>query len=166
MRELIVNADARVQRSGRQGRPDWIGGLTGPVCQALDLVSLSAAFPAVLLMPGLRRNGYSFRQLFHTRLPLRVMLLLVLCVCTWRMILVSTGIYSKQRKGGLDYCVRWLIGLNSCAFVVGLVMVVVPSRLNAWKVLEAFWLASFVLMGGLRALAVLTHHFLRPRGVS
>lgn len=147
---------------GRRSRK--ITALSGNLCQAADLIILSAAFLSIVALPFLHTQDGRFTQFLALRVSLRNVLLGALCIGTWRMILVSVGVYSPLRTRSLpDYLFRCIIALNSCTAVVGLVEVVLRKHQNVWHSVEVFWLVAVVLMGLLRALLVVFDRFLRPR---
>ena len=75
----------------------------------------------------------------------------LLCFATWTMILKSVGIYGAIRVRSVsEYLLRWVIGLNCCTVVVGLIRLVLIPRSDVWRFMEIHWMVSFVLMALLR----------------
>ena len=75
----------------------------------------------------------------------------LLCFATWTMILKSVGIYGAIRVRSVsEYLLRWVIGLNCCTVVVGLIRLVLVPRSDVWRFMEIHWMVCFVLMALLR----------------
>ncbi len=147
--------------TGRRSRK--ITALSGNLCQASDLVILSAAFLYIVVLPFLAAQNGSFTEFLALRVSLRNVLIGGLCISTWRMILISVGVYSPLRTRSIpDYLFRCVIALNSCTAVVGLVEVVLRKQQNVWHAVEVFWLVAVVMMCFVRAMLLLFDHFLRP----
>lgn len=137
--------------------------VSGRLCQAADLILLGATFLGVLLLPAFG-SGNNLRQLLQLRISISNVLVAVLCLSTWRVILVSLGVYSPLRTRSMAlYLFRFLIALNSCTAVVGLIEIVLHKGPDVWRSVQLFWLASLLLLTGVRGILVLTHRFLRPR---
>ena len=147
--------------SGRRSRK--ITALSGSPCQAADLVILSGAFLYIVVLPFLHARDGSFAEFLQLRVSLRNVLIGALCISTWRVILMSVGVYSPLRTRSIpDYLFRCIIALNSCTAVVGLVEVVLRKQQNVWHAVEVFWLVAFVLMSSVRLLLLVFHQYLRP----
>ena len=148
---------------GNGPRSRRITALSRKLCQAADLVILSSALLYVVALPYLATRDSSFAEFLGLRLSLRNMLVGGLCLCTWRMILASVGVYSPLRTRSIpNYLFRCVIALNSCTAVVGLVEVVLRKQQNVWHSIEIFWLVALVAMSCVRVVLVLFDHSLRP----
>ena len=149
--------------NGSGKRPRKVTAVSGILCQAADLVILSSAFLYLVVLPFFDMRDSSFVQLLELRVSLRNVLVGGLCISTWRMILISVGVYSPLRTRSLpDYLFRCLIALNCCTAVVGLIEVVLRKQQDVWHSLEIFWLVGIVLMIAVRLLLVTFDHYLRP----
>ena len=162
----VLNRPQRAMERPAQGlrwipRPLRI--LSGWVCQAADLILLGGAFLAVATLPYLRPDHGSFANILQLRLSLRNVFVAALCLSTWRVILMSVGVYAPMRtRSQTDYLFRCIIGLNSCAGVVGLVQVVLRPGRDAWHVVETFWIVALCLTASLRIVLLLFDRLLRP----
>lgn len=147
--------------TGRRSRK--IVALSGKIPQAADLIILSAAFLYIVVLPFFRLHTSTFPEFLGLRVSFRNVLIGGLCISTWRMILLSVGVYSPLRTRSIpDYLFRCIIALNSCTAVVGLVEVVLRKQQNVWHAIEVFWLVAVLLMGSVRVLLLLFDHYLRP----
>ncbi len=135
------------------------------LCQALDLITLGGAFLALVIMPvlGQGQGDGTFLDLLQLKVTLGQIVVAVFCVSTWRIVLMTVGVYSPRRTSSVqDYVFRCVIGLNSCAGVVGLIEVVLGRRDVVWHVVGLFWLMSLLLMVTARAMLLGFDHALRP----
>jgi exopolysaccharide biosynthesis polyprenyl glycosylphosphotransferase len=158
-----VKLATEMRQGGTGPRSRKITALSGNLCQAADLVILSAAFLYIVVLPFFHARDSSFREFLALRVSLRNVLIGALCISTWRMILMSVGVYSPPRQRSLpDYLFRCIIALNSCTAVVGLIEVVLRKQQQVWRSVEVFWLVAVVLMGAVRWALVLFERFLKP----
>ncbi len=112
--------------------------LSGRVCQAGDLILLSAAVLGIV-------------DLRHLHLSARNILVSAMCLGTWRVILISVGVYpATQTRSIGDYLFRCLIALNSCTAVVGLIDVVLRPSRDVWHTIAVFWLLALAMTAALR----------------
>ena len=126
----------------------WAQGLP---CRLGDILILGLVYVGVAFYPALQRGGQSVGRLLLAGISVRNILIAGLCVATWAMILKSVGIYGAVRlRTGLQYLLRWVIGLNCCTVVAGLIRLVLPPRDDVWRFMELHWMACFVLMALLR----------------
>ena len=135
--------------------------LSGPVCQTADFVMLGGAV-GVMILPSFAGNHASFAQFLELQVSLRNVFIAVMCLSTWRVILVSIGLYSNRARSVADYLFRWLIGVNSCAGVIGLIEVVLRPNRDVWHMIEVFWLVSVAATGLLRVALVMFDWRLLP----
>ena len=150
--------------SGTSWSPRRLRAVSGRICQAADLIILSGGFLGIVILPSLTGDHSNLAGLFELRISLRNIFVAVMCISTWRMILMSVGMYTPSRTRSLsDYFFRCIIGLNSCTGVVGLVEVVLKSRTNAWQVVQSFWMSCFAMMLLLRVALLLFDRTVRPR---
>jgi exopolysaccharide biosynthesis polyprenyl glycosylphosphotransferase len=137
--------------------------LSGQFCQALDLIVLGGVFLGLLLIPYLGHGDETFRQLLHLKVSLRNIVIAGFCVSTWRVVLMSVGVYATHRARTMqEYVFRCVIGLNSCTGVVGLIEVVLGGRAVVWTMVERFWLIGLAGMVSTRVLLVGFDRLLRP----
>lgn len=111
--------------------------LAGRACQAGDLILLSAAVLGIV-------------NIHHLHISARNVLIAAMCISTWRVILVSVGVYSIKPRSTADYIFRYLIALNSCTAVVGLIDVLLPPTRDVWHTVGIFWLLALALTAALR----------------
>jgi hypothetical protein len=136
--------------------------LSGRFCQGTDLVLLAGAFLVVVMLPFLGHHSGGFGEFLKARVSLRNVVIAVFCVGTWRVILVSIGVYSSRHMRSFnEYLFRCIIGLNSCAAVVGLIEVVLGARAGVWRMIEVFWVVGLLSTAVLRLALV---GFERVRG--
>lgn len=137
--------------------------VSSKLCQALDLIFLGGVFLGLIVMPYAGHADGTFQELLQLKVSLRDILIAVFCVSTWRVVLMSVGVYSPRRTTSVyDYMFRCILGLNSCTGVVGLIEVVVGGRAVVWHVVELFWLVSLLLMVGARVTLLAFDYALRP----
>jgi len=151
--------------SGTGWKPANLRAVSGRLCQTADMVILSGAFLGIVILPifALAHDRSSLGGLLQLRVSLRNILIAVMCVCTWRMIFMSVGVYTPARTRSLtDYIFRCIIALNSCAAVVGLIEVVLKTGVDVWRVVEVYWVNCLVLMTAVRLLFVVFDRMLRP----
>ena len=143
-------ADERpLQRS--RWNPRHVRVLAGSVCQAADLILLGVAILGVTMLPNLRHDHGSFAGFLLLRVSLRNVFVAAMCISTWRIVLISVGVYSPLRTRSLtDYLFRCVIGLNSCTGVVGLIEVVLRPGGDVWHTVEFFWIAALCMTASLR----------------
>jgi exopolysaccharide biosynthesis polyprenyl glycosylphosphotransferase len=153
-----------VQRETARGwTPRRLRVVSSKLCQGMDLILLGGAFLGVVIIPFLGHGNGSFHELLQLRVSLRNIIIAGFCVSTWRVVLMSVGVYSPHRMSSMqDYVFRCVVGLNSCTAVVGLIEVVLGGRAVAWHVVELFWLVSLGLMAFARVMLVGLDHALRP----
>jgi len=133
------------------------------VCQAGDLILLGGAVIGVAMLPSFSHNGSSLAGVLQFRVSLRNVFVSAMCLSTWRMILMSVGVYSPTRTRSLtDYLFRCLIALNSCTAVVGLIEVILRPGVDAWHTVEVFWLVAFAMTGSFRLVLLSFDRLLRP----
>ena len=137
--------------------------VSGRLCQALDLILLGGVVLGLVLLPLFGHDHGTLAKLFQLKVSLRNVVIAVFCVSTWRVVLISIGVYSPARTTSIqNYIFRCVIGLNSCACVVGLIEVVLGGRVLVWHMVELFWVLSLALMAVARILLLAFHHLLRP----
>ena len=130
--------------------------LLGWHCQLLDVTALAAALCGVTLLGFRDQHHGALDGYFAFKLTIRNVLVALLCACTWGMILWSVGIYrSGELRRRAEYLIRCVIGLNSCALVVGLVLVILRSQMPAWRMMGVFWSLGLVGMAAVRGLLLL-----------
>ena len=96
--------------SGSDWRPRRLRAVSGRLCQTADLVILSGAFLGIVVLPVFAHEGSSLAGLLQLRVSLRNVLVAALCISTWRMILMSVGVYTPTRTRSLtDYLLRCII---------------------------------------------------------
>jgi len=127
--------------------------VTGRPCQIADIVILSSAFLVVAALPiSHHHHGGSL----HLGISLRNLLVGAMCLATWRMILISVGVYSPSRTQSVShYIFRCFIGLNCCTAVVGLVEVVLRTGVDTWRVIGMYWVACLLAMASVRTSLIL-----------
>ncbi len=149
--------------AGSRWNPRRLRVLSGSVCQAADLILLGGAVIGVLVLPYFHQSHGSFADFLQLRISLRNVFVSAMCISTWRMILMSVGVYSPMRtRSFTDYLFRCVIGLNSCTAVVGLIEVIMRPGRDAWHTVEVFWLVALGMTGALRVALLLFDRLLRP----
>jgi len=130
-------------------RAGWLmRAVSGRVCQVADMVILGGVFFVVVTLPAFNRHRGA---LLHIGISLRNVLIGAMCLGTWRMILISVGVYSPSRTQSVShYFFRCFIGLNCCTAVVGLVEVVLRTGVDTWRVIGIYWVACLVAMAMVR----------------
>lgn len=129
--------------------------LSGKMCQALDLVLLGGVFLGLVAIKYRGHTGGTFRDLLQLRVSLRNIVIAGFCLGTWRVVLMTVGVYSPQRTGSVQgYLFRCMIGLNSCTGVVGLIEVVLGAGASVWQLVGYFWLLSFAALALARGLLI------------
>ena len=137
--------------SGRSRRAQKVHWVTGRGARRGDLVILGGAFIGVASYPAFQHGGQSLGKLLLAGISVRNILIAVLCAATWAMILKSVGVYGAIRLRSFpEYLLRWVIGLNCCTVVVGLIRLVLFPRSDVWIFMEIHWMVCFVLMASLR----------------
>jgi hypothetical protein len=111
--------------------------LAGRACQAGDLILLSTAVLGIV-------------DFHHLHISARNVLVTAMCISTWRVILVSVGVYPIKARSTANYIFRYLIALNSCTAVVGLIDVLLHSARDVWHTVGIFWLSALALTAALR----------------
>ncbi len=153
--------------SGKGWKPRRLLPLFGRLVQAADLILLSAAWLGILLVARSSRSDRSFGPLLHLTGSFRPILVAILCVFTWRIILVSVGMYSPRRTRSLaDYLLRCIIGLNSCTAVVALIEAVLHGSGHLWRIGELFWVLCLLGMIFVRVVLLLGSRKVGPRARS
>ncbi len=134
------------------------------ICQAGDLILLGGAYLGIVILPAFAHGGHeTLAQFLQLRVSLRNIIVAGMCVSTWRVILMSIGVYSPARtRSLLDYVLRCVIALNSCTAVVGLIEVVFGQRAVLWHVVDVFWVVCLGLTAGLRVGLVGFDRVMRP----
>ena len=139
-----------------QWRPGSLRAVSGRLCLALDLIILSAVFLGIAIFPTLNRDRGSVWTFLRAGLSFRSALIAVVCLCTWRMILMSVGVYTPARSRSLaDYIFRCLIGLNCCTVVIGFIELVLRTGVDVWRFMAVYWLACFVAMAMVRTVLLI-----------
>jgi exopolysaccharide biosynthesis polyprenyl glycosylphosphotransferase len=152
-----------IELPGSRWNRRHLGILAGRFCQAADLILLGGALLGIAILPYFAHERGSLSDFLQVRISLRNVLVAAMCMSTWRMILMSVGVYSPMRTRSLtDYLFRCVIGLNSCTAVVGLIEVILRPARDAWHTVEVFWLVALAMTGGLRGLLLLFDRLLRP----
>jgi len=137
--------------SGRRRSVRKLGWVSGRGARRGDLIILGGAFIGVALLPDLRHGESSLGRLLLAGITVRNFLIALLCFATWRMILKSVGVYRTTRLRSVpEYLLRWVIGLNCCTVVVGLIRLVLLPRSDVWIFMEIHWMVCLVLMALLR----------------
>ena len=137
--------------------------LAGSFCQAADLILLAGAAIGVAVPPHFGTGHGSLAEFLELRVSLRNVFVAAMCLSTWRMIVMSVGVYSPMRTRSLkDYLLRCLIALNSCTGVVGLIEVILRTGRDIWHTIEVFWMVALAMTGSLRLGLVLFDRLLRP----
>jgi hypothetical protein len=160
--QSAVDAPTKRARSA----PLYLRRVGGRLCEALDLVILGAAFLGVALSPSFDAGRIGLAGIRQLPLSLQDLIIVVMCVCTWRMILVSVGLYDSERMHSIwEYELRFLIGLNCCTAVVGLVELVVRKSVDVWHFVAVYWAICFAGMVATRAVLLLLRRA-RPSRIS
>ena len=160
----VRNSTVTLPLSGRGWQPRRLSALSGRVCQATDLIVLGAAFFGIVILPFFEHHNQSFAGFLELRVSLRNVLVAVLCICTWRTILWSIGVYSPERTRSLaDYLFRCIVALNSCTGVVGLIALILHTPISVWRAVEIFWVSCLVVLTAVRGVLLFFDRFLRPR---
>jgi hypothetical protein len=130
-----------------QWKPASLRGVSGRLCLALDLVILSAVFLGIAIFPTLNRDHGGVWTFLRAGFSFRNAIVAVVCLCTWRMILMSFGMYAPTRSRSLaDYIFRCLIGLNCCTVVIGFIELVLRTGVDVWRFMAVYWVACFAAM--------------------
>ncbi len=138
--------------SPAQWRPESLRAVSGRLCLALDLIILSCIFLGIAIFPTLNHDRGGVWAFLRSGLTLRNALVATVCLCTWRMILVSVGVYTPTRsRSPADYIFRCLIGLNCCTVAIGFIELVLRTGFNVWRFMAIYWLACVVSMTMARA---------------
>ena len=121
--------------------------VTGTLCQVLDLLLLGATFVVVAVLPGMSPAHLSPGDVLRTELSLRNAFVATMCLCTWRVLLLSVGIYVPILSRSLpNYIFRCLIGLNSCTAVIGMILLVMRTGIEVWRFMGVYWLIAFAVL--------------------
>ena len=137
--------------------------LSGWVCQAADLILLGGAVFGVAVLPYLRHSHGGLAAFLQLRASVRNVVVAAMCLGTWRVILMSVGVYAPMRSRSLtEYLFRCAIGLNSCAGVAGLIEVILHPGRDVWHIVETFWIVALCLTASLRIVLLLFDRLLRP----
>ena len=131
--------------------------LSGWLCQSVDMIILCVAFVSVAILPLYRKDA-GLMALVQGQISLRDAVVAVVCLATWRMILMSIGMYLPARTLP-EYILRCFIGLNCCTGVIGLIELVLRPGVDVWHFAAIYWLIGGALMVLLR----LALFFIRPR---
>jgi len=143
---------ATIPSVGGDLKPARLGPVSGYLCQITDLILLSGIFLGVIILPGMMPGHAGPGALLRAGFSTRNAFVAASCLCTWRVILISVGIYSPTRSRSLaDYVFRCLIGLNCCAAVLGLIEFVLRTGVDLWRFLAIYWIAGLVAMAAARA---------------
>ena len=149
--------------TGSAWTPRRLRAVSSRLCQAIDLIALGGAFLGIVVLPDFLHADGSFNEFLQLRVSLSNIIIAVFCVSTWRVVLMSVGVYSPLRTRSFrDYVFRCVIGLNSCTAVVGLIEVILGKRQIVWHVVEIFWVVSLLLMAGARLMLVGFDRVFRP----
>jgi hypothetical protein len=140
-------------------RPRSLRAASGRLSQALDIVFLCGAFAAVALLPKLGHEFRGWSEQLRVQASLRNVLIAVMCVATWRVILVSVGMYLPARSLP-EYVLRCFVGLNCCTAVLGLIELVLRTGVDVWRLVGIYWLIAGTLMALVRLLVLC---LFRPR---
>ena len=137
--------------------------MSSRTCQALDLILLGGVFLGIVILPEILKATGSLADLFALRVSMRDIVIAGLCVSSWRVLLVSLGIYSPARSSSLlHYFYRLVIGLNACTGVVGLIVLAAVGSHGAWHVVELFWVVSLALLLASRLQIIAFDRVMRP----
>ena len=148
---------------GSSWNPRRLRVLSSSVCQAADLILLGGAVLGIAILPYFGHGRGSLSDFLQVRVSLRNVFIAAMCVSTWRVILMSVGVYSPVRARSLTgYLFRCVIALNSCGAVVGLIEAILHPGRDVWHTVEVFWLVALAMTGGLRVLLLLFDRLLRP----
>ena len=132
-------------------QPGTLRSVSGNLCQVLDLLLLGATFMVVVALPGMIPGHLSPGDVLRMGLSLRIAFVATMCLCTWRVLLLSVGIYvpilSRTRP---NYIFRCLIGLNSCTAVIGMILLVMRTRIEVWRFMGIYWLIAFAVLSLMR----------------
>jgi len=130
--------------------------LDGHLCQAIDLGILGVTFLGITISPVFDADQANLAGQPQLRVWLRDLLIAIVCIFTWRMILVSVGLYDSSRLRSIrEYILRFFIGLNCCTAVVGLIELVLRTGVDVWRLVAIYWAACLVLMATARVVLVL-----------
>lgn len=128
------------------------------------MLILGGACLLVLLLPSPAPRAAGTGDFLQVTVTLRVLLLAGGLLVTWRVLLVSVGIYTPGRLRSVsDYCLRCLIGLNCCVLVEALLHVLLRMPGEVWRRTGAFWAVSLLLMAFGRVVLLLWSAWVTPR---